>query len=69
MATDEKIETLKLGNLDVKNNIRLGGWLPDIFSPGLSISLKSVTLMYFPTLRVSTKKSIQRRIKLKIYLY
>jgi hypothetical protein len=45
MMTDEKIETLKLGNLDVKNNIHFGGWLPDTFSSGLSIYLKSVTLM------------------------
>jgi len=45
MTTDEKIETLKLGNLDVKKNIHLGGWLPDTFFPGLSISLKSIALM------------------------
>jgi hypothetical protein len=45
MATDEKIGTLKLGNLDVKNNTHLGGWLPDTFYPGLSISLKYFTLM------------------------
>ena len=45
MATDEKIETLKLGNLNINNNINLGDWLPDTFPPGLSIYLKSVTLV------------------------
>jgi hypothetical protein len=45
MATDKKTETLKLGNLDVKNNTHLGGWLRDTFYLGLSISLKSFTIM------------------------
>jgi len=45
MATDEKIETLRLENLDIRNNMHLGGWLPDTFSPGLSIYLKSITLV------------------------
>jgi hypothetical protein len=56
MTTDEKIETLNLGNLDIKKNIHIGGWHPDILSPGLSISFKSITLCGFPRYDFPQKK-------------